>query len=480
MKFTLKEFAYSQILCLGILQQDFGIGFPSPSLSELLKLGLLDETSYPIFTSLFVVGLALGPIISIPGSKYLGRKLVIILSSLPNALGLLLIAGASNSGYLFTGRLFHGIGAGMLVTVIPVYLGEITPPTGRGFLISFLGAYDILGLLLVYIFGIILSFRWLAIVGVVISLLQTFAMLIVPQSATWLYSRGLEKRAKCVLEGLRRNGENVLEECTAIQTALDTKRVTTVSMFYYMKFILTKYRLKALAVGIILALGSTNTGIDIVYSYTSPLLEGSGGIDPNILAIVVPIFGVLGGILAIMLVEPFGRKPLLLTSAIIVTGSLVSLACYFLSDEYIFGCSVHEEDLSSVNEYVCNWLIIWPGISLVVFSCTIRIGWGSIVYIMMGEVFPIRLREFGPGILQCILNMHSIFVLTTFPYIAGVIGKGFTFLILVIANVITCIFIVLFLPETKSLKADEIEEIFQENTLLCGLDCGSYSYNVEV
>ena len=63
-----------------------------------------------------------------------------------------------------------------------------------------------------------------------------------------LYSRGLEKRAKCVLEGLRRNGKNVLEECTAIQAALDTKRDTTVSMFYYMKFILTKYRLKALAV----------------------------------------------------------------------------------------------------------------------------------------------------------------------------------------------------------------------------------------
>ena len=39
-------------------------------------------------------------------------------------------------------------------------------------------------------------------------------------SATGLYSRGLEKRAKCVLEGLRRNGENVLEECTAIQAAL--------------------------------------------------------------------------------------------------------------------------------------------------------------------------------------------------------------------------------------------------------------------
>ena len=115
-------------------------------------------------------------------------------------------------------------------------------------------------------------------------------MLIVPQSATWLYSRGLEKRAKCVLEGLRRNGKNVLEECTAIQAALDTKRDTTVSMFYYMKFILTKYRLKALAVGIILALGSTNTGIDIVYSYTSPLLEGSGGIDPNILAIVYEVY----------------------------------------------------------------------------------------------------------------------------------------------------------------------------------------------
>ena len=479
MELTIKIFLFSQILGIGFLQQGFGIGFSSPTLSELLKLSLLDETSYPIFTSLFVVGLALGPILSIPGSKYLGRKLVTILSSLPNILGLLLIAGATNPGYLLAGRLFHGIGAGMLVTVTPVYLGEITLPDGRGFLTSFGGVYEVIGLLIVYIVGIFVSFRWLALVGVVLSLLHTFALMIVPQSATWLYSRGLEKRAKCVLEGLRRKGEDVLEECSTIQTALDTKREATVSIFYYLKLILVKYRLKAMAVGIILALGYTSTGIDIICSYTSPLLESSKGVDPNIVAIGVPIFGLLGAVLAIFLVEPWGRKALLLTSAIMLTGSLVSLAIYFLLDEYIFGCSMHERELTVVEENVCNLLIIWPGISLVVNSFSFQIGWGSIVYIIMGEIFPIRLREFGPGILQCVLNVYAIFTLTTFPYISNTIGNGYTFLILVAINIITCILIILFLPETKGLKADEIEEIFQENSLLCGLSCVSYSYKVQ-
>ena len=310
-------------------------------------------------------------------------------------------------------------------------------------------------------------------------MLHTFALLIVPESPTWLYSRGLEKRAKCVLEGLRGKEANVSEECTAIQIALDTKRETTTSIFYYLKLILVKYRLKALAVGIILALGYINSGIDILISYTSQLLESNNEIDPNRIAIVIPLFGIIAAGVAIPLVEPCGRKALLLTSAIILTISLASLATYFLLDEYLFGCSMDRREFTIGDEKLCNWLIIWPGISLIVYNFCFQIGWGSIVYILMGELFPIRLREVGPGILQFVLNVHSISTLTTFPYVASAIGNGYTFLILVAVNAVTCLFILLFLPETKGLKADEIEEIFQENSLLCGLECVSNSYKVQ-
>ena len=474
----IKAFMFSQILGIGFFQQGFGIGFSSPTLSKLLKLGLLDDTSYPIFTSLFVVGLAIGPILSIPGSKFLGRKLITLLSSIPNTFGLLLIAFSVNSGYLLAGRLFHGIGAGMLVTVIPVYLCEITTPAERGLWTSFGGVYEAIGLLLVYIVGTFVSFRWLALVGAGFSVLHVFALLIVPESATWLYARGLEKRAICVLEGLRGKEADLLGECSAIQIALNTKRERDKSILYFFKLILVKYRLKALAVGIILALGSSNTGIDIVSSYTSHLLESSRVVNSNIIAISIPIFGILAAVLAIILVGPCGRKPLILTSAIVLTVSLAFLGAYFLFDEFMFGCSIDGRELTIVDPNACNWLIIWPAISLVIFKCCFQIGWGSVVYIIMGEIFPIRLREVGPGILQCVLNVYAIFTLTTFPYIASAIGNGCTFLILVVANAITCLFIALFLPETKGLKADEIEEIFQENSLLCGLNCVSYSYKV--
>ena len=85
----------------------------------------------------------------------------------------------------------------------------------------------------------------------------------------------------------------------------------------------------------------------------------------------------------------------------------------------------------------------------------LRIGWGSIVYRMMGEVFHIR---FVPRILQCIMNVHAISLLTAFPYIASAIGDGYKFFLLATANLITCLLILLFLPETKGLREDEIEE----------------------
>ena len=113
--------------------------------------------------------------------------------------------------------------------------------------------------------------------------------------------------------------------------------------------------------------------------------------------------------------------------------------------------------LVSYEEYFCSWFTVWLVISLVCYSCTLRIGWGSIVHRMMGEVFHIR---FVPRILQCIMNVHAISLLTTFPYIASAIGDGCTFFILATANLIICLLILLFLPETKGLKEDEIEQIF--------------------
>ena len=482
LKFTLKEFTFSQIVSLGFLQLGFGIGFSSPTLSELQKLGLLDENTYPIFTSLFVIGLTLGPLLSIVGSKYLGRKLVSILTSLSTTFGLILIAVATNAGYLLAGRLFHGIGVGILIAIIPVYIGEIAPSTARGFLSSFEGVYDVLGSLFVYTFGIFLSFRWLAILGVAMSMLYTIALLIVPQSATWLYSRGLEKRAKCVLEGLRRKEENVLDECRAIRTALEIRTETTMSISYYLKLVLVKYRMKALAVGILLALGLVNTGIDIVFSYTSPLLENAKGIDPNIVAIGVPIFGLFGAVLVIFLVEPCGRKSLLFVSAIIVIGSLISIACYFIVNEHILGCAItamHIQNGSFVDFDVCDWIVFWPGVSLSVFSFGFQIGWGSILYIIIGELFPIRIKEFGSGIFNCVMSLYSILTLTMFPYISSAIGNGYTFLIFGLINIITLPCIVAFLPETKSLKADEIEVIFQKKSIFCGINCTTNSPTIQ-
>lgn len=450
----MKTLALCQALSLGFLQLGFGIGFPSPTLKELLGLNLLDDYTFPIFTSAFVLGLALGVILSIPCSKYLGRKLSVTISSIIIMFGLLLIASAINPTYLIAGRLFHGIGAGLSCNVLIVYIAEISPPCTRGLLSSFEGIYDATGSLIVYVIGSLISFRWLAIVGLVMSALHTSLVLFVPESPTWLYERGLEKRAKSNLIALRREESEVLEECSSMSIALQANGKSKLFTVQFIKVILVKYRLKALAIGILLAIGSTNSGIDIIYSYTSTLLEANNGIDPNFVAIGVTIFGVFGAVAIIIIVDRIGRKPLLLASAVIVTISHISLTCYFLLDENIFGCSVLEGES---NISLCKWIIIWPGISLAVFSIGFQIGWGSVVYVIFGEIFPIRIKEFGAGISMSVLNIWSIIILIAFSYIRGVIGNGYTFLFLALINLFSCIFIILFLPETKGLKADETE-----------------------
>ena len=473
-RLNLKISVLSQILSQGYLQLGYGLGFTSPTLNELLKLNLLDDVTYPIFTSIFIGGLAIGSFLSIPCSKYIGRKLTVVSSSLITTLGLLLIAGASNSVYLIAGRFLQGVGVGFSTTVLAVYLCEISPPPVRGLLSSFEGVYQVIGALIVYVFGIFLSFRWLAIVGIVVTLFNALTILFVPSSVTWLYSRGLERRAKNILISLGRSEEEVEEECSSIKLALQAKKEAKLSIFSSLKVVFKKYRLKALGVGLLSVIAFINTGTDIIYPYTSSFLEGSEIINSNLVALGVPLFGLLGAVFMIFLVEHFGRKPLLMISAVIVTLSLSSVSCFFLLDQYVFGCSNQENDTS-----VCNWVVFWPALSLACYNFGFQIGWGSIIYIFVGEIFPIRIKELGSGISMFVLNVYSIILLLVFSYLVIAIGNGYTFLILVLANFMSCIFIILFFPETKRLKADEIEEIFQEDSILCGLNCISQSYTLE-
>ena len=480
-KFTAKTFILSQILCLGFLNLGFGLGYPSPTLRELLRLKLLDITTYPTFVSLYVVGIAVGNMLSIPASKYLGRKLTVILSSLFGALGWVLIAGGTGPEHLLVGRFLTGSAGGFGAPIIAIYIGEIAPVNARGFLSNFQGLYELLGTLLVYLFGIFLSFRWLAVVGLVLILVQVSLTLLHPYSPVWLYSRGLERMAKKVLISVRKEGENVSQEILAIKSALQVNE-KRLSIQHYVRVIFVKYRLKALFLGIFLALGFINTGVDIINSYTAPLLENSKVIDPNVIAICVPIFGLLSGILNLFLIEPFGRKPLMLVSTSVITLMMISLMGYFfLIDNLGVNCTNIESEMNGTESTrdVCKWIIFWPALSLAVLKFGYQFGWGSVFYVLLGEMFPIRIKEFGSGFTLFVLNVHGVTVLTIFPYISEAIGNGFTFLILVILNFVACILIFLFLPETKGLQTDEIEEIFQESSILCGIKQSSNSYTLE-
>ena len=268
----------------------------------------------------------------------------------------------------------------------------------------------------------------------------------------------MEKRAKNILISLGRSEKEVEEECSSIKLALQAKKETKISIFSSFKFVFTKYRLKALAVGILLVITFINTGTDIIYPYTSSFLEGSEIIDSNLVALGVPLFGLLGAVIMIFLVEHFGRKPLLMISSVIVTLSLTSITCFFLLDQYVFGCSNQDNDTS-----VCNWVVMWPALSLACYNFGYQIGWGSIVYIYVGEIFPIRIKELGSGISMFVLNTYSIIILLVFSYVVIAIGNGYTFLILVLVNFMSCLFIILFFPETKG---QEKEKYFKK-TLFC-------------
>ena len=464
---TLRSLFASLVADLGAFHFGFGLSYPSPIALEVKRKGILSDNNFPIFASLISLGAAAGSLLCIPFIQWFGRKAVIQINSIFGAVGWLMIAMGSSATELIVARFFCGMSVGIYSVVVPIYVGELAHYKTKALLTNSFSVVLRLGVVTCYVLGVFLSFRVLALVPVVCIVIQVILMSFQPYSPTWLLSRNLDKRGKQALISLRNKHCDIQEEYAKIKSVL---KESDISLWAKIKILLEPYHLKALVVGLTMVTCVQFTGIPIYLSYASQLYSTNKLLDSNTAPTLLGVFMVAGTLIASVLFDRVGRKSLTILSAIGTVTCLTSLGIGFWVTEQSPPCQsppLTVYNATIVGQSGCIAISVWALINLNMIFFLFGLGWGSLLWVLLAELFPIRVKTVVSSLAQFNLWVVTFLIILIWPYLEVWFGTSGAFFIFAVINSFSLLFVVLFIPETKGKAVDEIERLFQERTVFC-------------
>ncbi|MDR1380699.1 MAG: D-xylose transporter XylE [Tannerella sp.] len=402
-----------------------------------------------------LIGCIIGGLISGFLSNRLGRKTSLLVAGFlffTSALGsaypefLFFEEGKPSTGLLAMFnfyRIWGGIGVGLASAVCPTYIGEIAPAGIRGRLVSFNQFAIIFGMLVVYFvnWGIAdgQTLEWINDVGwrymfasEAIPAGVFFALLFfVPESPRYLALARDEQRALSVLEKInttKEQAKNILQEITS--TIAET---TKAKIFSYGK--------KIIVIGILLSVFQQFVGINVALYYAPRIFE-SMGVDRDasmLQTIVMGLVNVIFTVLAIVTVDKWGRKPLLITGSIGMAAGMIAIAVlsYF------------------------NIISILTLIFIILFTASFMMSWGPICWVYISELFPNKIRGQAVAIAVAAQWAANYLISSTYPGMME-FSSAFTYGFYGVMAIISALFVWKMVPETKGKSLEEIEKIWKK------------------
>ncbi|RZR78336.1 hypothetical protein BHM03_00003629 [Ensete ventricosum] len=388
-------------------------------------------------------------------SDAIGRKWTIGLAAIIFQTGAAIMAFAPSFQVLILGRLLAGVGIGFGVMIAPVYIAEISPTVSRGSFTSFPEIFINLGILLGYISNYVfsglsehISWRIMLGIGILPSVFIGFALFVIPESPRWLVMQNRVEEARSVLMRINENDKEVEDRLREIEEAAGVvKGEKYVEKAVWLEFLRPSPTLRRMLItGIGIQCFQQITGIDATVYY-SPTIFKNAGIesDSKLLAATVAVGMTKTAfiLVAILLIDRVGRKPLLYVSTI---GMTVCLFCLGLS------LSLLGNDLVSPRVGILVAILAVCG-NVAFFS----VGIGPICWVLSSEIFPQRLRAQAVALGTVGNRLSSGLIAMSFLSMCRAITVAGTFFIFSAISAMSVIFINMHVPETKGKSLEQIE-----------------------
>ncbi|VVB14867.1 unnamed protein product [Arabis nemorensis] len=427
------------------------ISIQSPSLSGVSWYNL-SSLDVGLVTSGSLYGALFGSIVAFSIADVIGRRKELILAAFLYLVGALVTTLTPSYFVLIIGRVTYGVGVGLAMHAAPMYIAETAPCQIRGQLVSLKEFFIVLGMVGGYGIGsltvnILSGWRYMYATSVLLAVVMGIGMWWLPASPRWLLLRviqgkgNVENQKEAAVKSLCRLRGPAFVDSAAEQVNEILAELSFVGEDKEAKFgeLFQGKCLKALIIGGGLVLFQQITGQPSVLYYAPSILQTAGFSAAGDATRVSILLGVLKLIMtgaAVVVIDRLGRRPLLLGG---VSGMVVSL--FLLGSYYIF--------FSTAPVVAVVALLLYVG--------CYQLSFGPIGWLMISEIFPLKLR--GRGLSIAVLVNFGANALVTFAFspLKELFGAGILFFGFGVICVLSLLFIFFIVPETKGLTLEEIE-----------------------
>lgn len=457
------------IASTGGLLFGFDTGVISGALPFLKESWGLSSGQQEWITTAVLIGAFLGALFGGRVTDVIGRKKIIIFTSFIFAVGAIACGAAPTPFILILSRIVLGVAIGISSIAVPLYISEIAPAKTRGALVSSFQLMITIGIVASYFSDLAFadesnpfSWRWMFYVGVFPAIILFVGMIFMPETPRWLFSKNRVDEGKKVLASVE-SPELYEKSIKKINEELEKEKHAAGFSELFTKTWRTPL---IIAIGIMFVQQFVGINTVIYYAPTIFIIAGFEGARAAIAATVsVGIVNVLSTVLSMFLIDKIGRRRLYFIGVVGMGIALAALSVFFFL----------KDDLGDS----LKWVTVGTVLIYIVFFA---ISLGPLGWLIISEIFPTKYRGVGVSIGAFSNWFFNGIVAFTFLKLAWlftadgmeIVNKGAAepdpnpagaFLVYAIVAVIGIIWGNYFIPETKGVTLEEIEEHWRKGTL---------------
>ncbi|CAK1540405.1 unnamed protein product [Leptosia nina] len=435
-------------LIIGLVRGYTASGLPSIEQYNPSLIGSSEQKSW--IGSIAPLGAFLGSMCSGPLMQRAGRKRTLQLTAPLWTAGWLILGFAPIFPIVLLGRLIAGLCVGFVLAPVQVYVSECCDPEIRGRLGSLPTLSMSFGILISYIAGSWLYWRYLAFLSATFCAALFVILLPLPESPVWLDTQGLNNTASMKWLHLSKHAvaavkDDIPEPVKSVTGSFVKPAEAEPKSLFTREVFFSSSVIKPLIIGFALLFFQQFSGIDAVIFFTVEIFQKAGSkLDAMTATIIVGVVQLFSNAISTVLVDRAGRRPLLLLSAATMCMSMIAMGTSFFFN--------FEKE---------SWLGYLPIASLVIYMLGFSLGFGGLPFLLLGELFPKHYRSQLSGMASAV-NLFSMFsVIKSYHALDHVLTSAGTFWLYAAFCGAAFFFVAFFVPETKGKSLAEIEQHFR-------------------